>query len=123
MAPIYVLSNPPVQGQAWAYTGFPMFDTNGDFVAIPNFVAGDVQISQDGANPVNIGSLPTPFGPTGMLNWSFSAAEMSCDTLTIICHSAGGNFVDCAFTIETLEEVEIECDCDMSRCNKARYNL
>lgn len=109
MPTIYVLTNPPVKGQSWTYTGFPMFDSQGDFVAVPGFAPGDVQISKDGANPVNIASLPTPFGSTGMLTWTFTAGEMNCKNLTVICHSAGGSFADCSFTIDTMEAVEIEC--------------
>lgn len=71
--------------------------------ANPTLAAGDVKVSKDGGALTNIATLPaaTP-AASALLRFSFSATELSCKELAVLCiDAAGAEWEDLAFVVET----------------------
>ncbi len=68
-----------------------------DSAARPNhkssatLAAGDIKVIKDGGAAVNIGTLPTELGTTGVYRVALTASEMDATLTTVVCVDAAGS--------------------------------
>jgi hypothetical protein len=76
------------------------------FNAATPFVAGDVQLSKDGAAFANVGTLPARVGTTAIFALTLTATEMEATTLIVQgVDQDGPTFRDFALVIRTKQEI------------------
>lgn len=76
------------------------------FNAASPFVAGDVQVSQDGGSFANVTNLPTRVGSTSIFKLTLTAAEMQGGTIVVqIVDQDGPAYRDGVLVIRTLKEL------------------
>lgn len=96
---------PPKRGVA--YTTYASVVSQADpnvFQTAVTLAAGDVQVSLDGGAFVNITTLPTEIGATGVLEVGWSVAEMTADTVTTRFRDvAGAEWCDLLIVLHTSE--------------------
>lgn len=70
----------------------PLIDSAGRpaYKSSATMSAGDIKISKDGATPLNIASLPTEIGSTGVYRFTLTAVEMDATTVTVVAVDAAG---------------------------------
>ena len=90
------IQNPPIRGQAFTFEQ-PLVATAGlVFQTTPTLAAGDIQVSKDGAQFVNLATFPpaqillSGGGGSGELTVVLTAAEMTADRVVVYFHDAAG---------------------------------
>ena len=102
----------PTNGVALTHD-IPIVDSNGDLVTGITFQAADYVCYQDGVvmSPSTLDNTPTELGSTGIYAFTFSAAEMTCDRLTVaVADDAGGAFEPFTIVINPQDALITDAD-------------
>ena len=108
----------PTNGVALTHD-IPIVDSNGDLVSGITFQAADYNCYQNGVimSPATLDNTPTELGSTGVYAFTFSAAEMTTDRLTVVvADDAGAAFEPFTIVINPqdaligLADVQSECE-------------
>lgn len=85
---LYNANDEPIKNAAFTFTISLVSQADTDiFKTTPTLAAGDVQVSKDGGNFANIGTLPTQIQTSGVLAVALTAAEMNADRGHVRNHS------------------------------------